>query len=292
MEEIICPSCHSENNYLGVYERVTATRDLLKCNICCLYFVWPLESVSTEPNEAYTKEYYDAWALENLGHDGLAGMKRATFDWLLDKVEHYQKVGRLLDIGCALGHLLESAKNRGWEAHGVEVSEYGAGEAVKRIGLNRIWHGDFLDLALPHSSFDVITNIDLIEHVYDVNTFLGRCRELLKPDGLLVTVTPDIKSLSHLLMRKTWPHFNDQHVIFFSKESIEHTMSNNGYQVLEITDFKKALNYYYMRSVIRAHGRNILIGLMELGNAVLPRFIKSINLFMRHGEMLIIAKKK
>lgn len=292
MEEIICPLCQAKNNCCGVYRQVTATRDLVKCNVCGLYFVWPLEVASTEPNEAYTKEYYDAWALENLGDDGLAKMKQATFDRLLARVEHYQKSGKLLDIGCALGHLLASAKDRGWEAYGVEVSEYGAEEAAKRIGPNRVWQGDFLELAMPHGSYDVITNVDLIEHVYDINAFLGRCRELLKTGGLLVTVTPDIKSLSHVLMKKTWPHFNDQHVIFFSKESIEKTMTKNGYQVLEIADFRKALNFYYMRSVIRAHGRKVLIGLMELGNVLLPRHIKRMNFYIRHGEMLVIAKKK
>lgn len=290
MQKLICPACNNKE-ITYIYKELRAKRDLLKCDFCGLYFAWP-KPIFNENERVYSKEYYEAWSLRELGHEGLAKMKHATFNRLLDIISRYKNSGSLLDIGCAFGHLLDVAKKRGWDGYGVEVSEYAANESRKKVGIDRIFVGDFLDLEIPKDKFDVITMVDIIEHVYDISAVFNKCKELLRNNGLLVIVTPDINSLSHKLFKKHWPHFNEQHITFLSRENIEKILNINGFRLSEISNFKKALNFYYIKSVIYAHCRKSLIFLIKLANILLPANIKKINLFVLHGEMLILSQKK
>lgn len=291
MNEPICPACNNKEKIICIYKKLNRTGDLLKCKECGLYFIWP-KPLFGENKQVYTKEYYNAWSLKDLGYEGLARMKRDTFNPVLDIVAKYKSKGSLLDIGCAFGHLLEVAQERGWESYGIEVSEYAANETRKKIGVDKVMIGNFMDLSLPKVRFDVIIIVDLIEHIYDVNATFKKCKELLKDNGLLVIVTPDIDSLSRKCFRKYWPHFNEQHVIYFSKRCVKRILDINGFRLLNMSNFKKALNFYYVRGVVHAHCRSFLIFLIEIANILIPSAFKKTNIFMLHGEMLVIAQRK
>jgi 2-polyprenyl-3-methyl-5-hydroxy-6-metoxy-1,4-benzoquinol methylase len=288
MSNSICPGCNNKKEIIRVYKKLNKEGDLLRCKKCGLSFIWP-NPLLNEKN--YTKEYYKAWSLKRLGDKGLAEMKRATFKRVLDIVSKYKKKGFLLDIGCGFGYLLEEAEKRGWESYGVEVSEYAANKAKERIDRDRIMIGSVMDLSLSQNKFEVITMVDLIEHIYDIKDILKKCRKLLKKEGLLVIVTPDMDSLSHKCMRRYWPHFNEQHVTYFSKRYIKKILDINGFRLLKKLNFKKALNFYYVRGVAQAHCRIFLIFLVKIANILIPSVFKKINFFTLHGEMVVIAQK-
>lgn len=288
MHKLACPACNNEE-MTYVYKKLQAKRGLLKCDFCGLSFVWP-KPIFNE--HVYSKEYYEAWSLKELGHEGLVKMKHATFDRLFDIISRYKNSGSLLDIGCAFGHLLDVAKRRGWDGYGIEVSEFSANEAKNKIGRDRIFVGDFLALEIPKDKFDVITMVDIIEHTYDISGVFNKCKEWLKNNGLLVIVTPDTGSLSHRFLRKYWPHFNEQHVTFLSRRCAEKIIVINGFRLLEILKFKKALNLYYLTSVVCAHSRKFLIPLIKLVRILMPAYIKRINFFVLQGEILIISQKQ
>lgn len=291
MEEPVCPACGNNIGISRMYKKFFKDGDLLKCKVCDLCFLWPPPEVNATP-QIYKREYYDAWSADNLGNDGLANMKMITFDRVLGTIERFKNIGTLLDVGCALGHLLESAKKRGWDVYGVEISEYSSEEARKRIGNNKVITGDFLDSTFPKGHFDVITMIDIIEHVYNTGDLLKKCHDLLKPDGLLVIVTPNIGGLLHKCLRRYWPHFNNAHVTYFSPKSVHAILELKGFRPSSILNFKKALNFYYIRGVIRAHCRRPLIFLADVFNILIPPTLKRKNIFLSHGEVIVIAHKK
>lgn len=289
MEEPICPACNNKGKITHIYKRIYKLGNLLKCDVCGLHFIWP-KPFSNE--KVYTKEYYNAWALREIGYEGLAGIKCATFRRVLDAVAKYKSKGSLLDVGCAFGYLSEMAKERGWDSYGIEVSEYAAKQAQEKIGTDKVMIGNFMDLVLPKDRFDVMVMVDLIEHIYDTSTVLKKCRESLKAKGLLVIVTPDIDSLSRRCLRKYWPNFNEEHLVFFSKRSVNKILDINGFRLLEMSNFKKAFNLYYIISQIRAHCRKLLILLVEIVNILIPPPLKRVIFFMLHGEILIVTQRK
>ncbi len=291
MEAPVCPACGNKIGISRIYKKLLRERDLLKCEVCGLCFLWPPPDVNTTP-QVYKREYYDAWSANKLGNDGLRNMKMLTSDVILGMIERFKNKGTLLDVGCALGHLLESAKKRGWDVYGVEISEYASEEARKKFGDNKVITGDFVDLSLQKGYFDVITMVDIIEHVYNTGDLLKKCQDLLKPDGLLVIVTPNISGLLHKCFGRYWPHFNNAHVIYFSTKSINTILELKGFRSLRALNFKKALNFYYIGGVIRARCRRPLIFLAEVLNILIPEVLKRKNIFLSHGEIIVMAQKK
>jgi 2-polyprenyl-3-methyl-5-hydroxy-6-metoxy-1,4-benzoquinol methylase len=289
MNTAVCPACKQITGKI-VYKKIIPKGDLMKCAICNIYFVWP--KVSSFDGNVYNEDYYKAWAVKELGDEGLLNMKKATFDRLLDTAEIRKPGFSILDIGCAMGHLLEVAREKGFEPYGIDISQYSADMARSRIGQDRIWVGDITKIELPNKKFDVITAVDLIEHTYDVDSFFAICGKLLNDDGYLLLVTPAIDSLSHKLAGKLWHNFNEQHVLFLSRKSISNLLSRYGFKVIKICNFKKAVNFIYLKSVLGFYGRKILVFFLAVIGFLLSKKMKRKNFFLSQGEMLIITQKR
>jgi ubiquinone/menaquinone biosynthesis C-methylase UbiE len=99
-----------------------------------------------------------------------------------------QRLGKVLDIGCGTGGLLDQLQAGSEELWGMDISE----EALKYCSLrghNRLVLGDALHAPFPPAYFDVITAIGLIEHLEEDDLFLHEIRRLLKPNGIFIMLT-------------------------------------------------------------------------------------------------------
>jgi SAM-dependent methyltransferase len=119
---------------------------------------------------------------------------RAENDGLLDAFErlgpdpdpdlpHARVPRRLLELGCAGGWLLKRARERGWQAQGVEFSA-DAAERARALGLE-VFQGDLLSAALPADTFDLVYMGDVLEHVPDCRAVLAEAARLLRAGGHL-----------------------------------------------------------------------------------------------------------
>lgn len=135
----------------------------------------------------------------------------------------------LLDVGAYIGVFVELAVEAGWQACGVEPSEWAAAEAQKH-GVNVI-HGTQDAPVLEGEQFDVITMWDVIEHVDDPSAEMAKAYQLLKPGGWLVVHTMDIESIMARLLGAKWPWFMDMHIHYFSQRTMQQMLQKNGFQV-------------------------------------------------------------
>ncbi len=121
---------------------------------------------------------------------------RAENDGLLDRIERFRGVGRLLDVGCAEGLLIKRAGLRGWSAAGVELSS----DAVARgraMGLT-IHEGTLDSAPIPEASQDVVYMGDVLEHVPDCRATAEQVARVLVPGGHLILRGP---TTTHSLAR-------------------------------------------------------------------------------------------
>ena len=102
-----------------------------------------------------------------------------------------QKI-RLLDIGCGGGLLSEPMSRLGAEVTGIDASEKNIQVAKLHAKKNKL-KINYLT-ASPENleidkKFDVILNMEIIEHVEDVDIFLKSCSSLLKKEGIMFVAT-------------------------------------------------------------------------------------------------------
>ncbi|HEV2530623.1 bifunctional 2-polyprenyl-6-hydroxyphenol methylase/3-demethylubiquinol 3-O-methyltransferase UbiG [Phenylobacterium sp.] len=119
-------------------------------------------------------------ALYRFGRDGAA---RRPFEGL-----------RLLDIGCGGGLLSEPMTRLGFEVTGVDASARNVGTAsahAEAAGLAIDYRCTTAEdlLAADEAPFDVILNMEVVEHVADPGEYLRSCARLLKPGGLMIVAT-------------------------------------------------------------------------------------------------------
>lgn len=107
---------------------------------------------------------------------------------------------RYLDVGCGFGGYLVAFARRGLDVAGIEIdpvrielsranlADEGLGDRVQELSVLERGLADRL------GTFDVITCIDVIEHVDDVPTAIARMNELLRPGGVLVLEIPNAEA--------------------------------------------------------------------------------------------------
>jgi 2-polyprenyl-6-hydroxyphenyl methylase/3-demethylubiquinone-9 3-methyltransferase len=100
---------------------------------------------------------------------------------------------RLLDIGCGGGLLSEPMARLGAEVVGADAAEGNIPVArvhAEKSGLDIDYrHTTAEAMAEAGESFDVVLNMEVVEHVADPLAFLTACRQLLKPGGLMICST-------------------------------------------------------------------------------------------------------
>lgn len=108
----------------------------------------------------------------------------------------------LLDIGCGGGLLSEPMARLGFAVTGADASERNIGTArahAAQSGLEIDYRATTAEaLAAEGRSFDVVLNMEVIEHVADVTAYLNACTALVKPGGLtfVATLNKTLKSLA------------------------------------------------------------------------------------------------
>lgn len=99
----------------------------------------------------------------------------------------------ILDVGCGTGMLLEDLSERG-NAVGLDFSTL-ALNYCKTRGLNKLGRADGCFLPIKSNSVDIITALDLIEHVKDDHGLMNEFQRVLKPGGVAIMSVPAHKSL-------------------------------------------------------------------------------------------------
>jgi SAM-dependent methyltransferase len=267
--------------------------DFLQCRRCGLEWVEPLPDMEAMHRLYSSPKYYNTDNISQYGYSDYVRNKHLyvnLFNRRLDEILHHTggRRGRLLDVGCAMGILLELARLRGWEVHGVDVSAYATAIARDYYNLDVVT-GQLGDAGYPDGHFDVVVMDDLIEHVADPTGLVREARRILAPGGLLTLNTPNRAGLWHRLMGRRWFHYRQtEHTFFFSPAVISRLLARHGFQVLEIHSSSKIIDLNYAFGRLRYYNESLSSFLERTFGRLL---VSSITFPIRVGEMAVFSRK-
>ena len=163
----------------------------------------------------YNADYYDGVTGTFTAYSGYTLEKlRKRFRYQIKIVRNFVTKGRLLDIGCAKGFFVKIALEAGYDAYGIDFSEYAIRKAKSIVG-DRVQKIDIeKNYPYPNKSFNIITAWDLLEHLKDPEKFLKRASALLKPKGYLFMTTLNYSSLMSRLMPNNWRFLHPLHISY------------------------------------------------------------------------------
>ena len=123
-------------------------------------------------------------------------------EYILDITSNYFKIDKnkklplknlkILDIGCGGGLISEPMSRLGAKVTGIDASDKNIKVAklhAKKNNLNINYLNTVPEKLIKLNEFDIILNLEVVEHVEDLDLYLSSCFKLLKKKGIMFTAT-------------------------------------------------------------------------------------------------------
>jgi len=153
----------------------------------------------TEERLDRVRAYYDDLAPRLRAAEARNWHLQSRMALVLETIDaHARPGGRVLDVGCGGGFLLERLAERGYSGVGIDLSPASVDIANRRLaamGADDLRAETGSAYEPPAGTFDLIALTDVLEHLEDPRACLGALRERLARGGLLVVSTPNRRSL-------------------------------------------------------------------------------------------------
>jgi 2-polyprenyl-3-methyl-5-hydroxy-6-metoxy-1,4-benzoquinol methylase len=279
-----CPLCQGRHSRSLFKFKGT---DIVECEHCSLIYV---PTAAPEFAAVYREDYFASNRYDQ-GYFNYASEfenHMATFKARLEDCERILlRKGRVLDVGCALGHFGEAAKRQGWDVYLTDVSDYAVIESRKQFAINGFISGP-TKIPVKKECFDLVTLYDVIEHLSHPMDLLRDIKQALGSDGILHITTPNVTGFSAALMGKKWYHLKpDENFLYFSPKTIQAMLEKCGFEVLKI---KPVSVYFRVNDVLNRLQKYSRLGVRFLRAVVQMLGLGGIRLRLITGEMQVWAK--
>jgi SAM-dependent methyltransferase len=250
-----CPICDSVGQPVGT--KVSNFSGLefhfQHCETCGYTFV-------TDPRVDFDKLYDDEYYAGRGADDNVEYLREMTQPETLRVYEWrgvHETVGRLigdtnvrwLDYGCGLGGLVTYLRK-----HGVaEAYGFDEGFSAKWMSEHEVPSISREQLPELRGTFDVVTAIEVIEHVTDPIGLMKEIAALLRPGGLFFLTTGNAEPHQHRFLK--WPYVNpDVHVGYFQPRTLSRVYERVGMRAAfpgYLSGFDDIIRYKVLKALNR-----------------------------------------
>lgn len=310
METHSCPICNSSKvfPYFDTDERVVQCKD---CHTVTLARVlWATEEA---PDYYVDASNYVASAQNNTH---LEEARKGAYD-LIGFISTFAKnfpSKTWLDVGAHAGTFVEALRREGYDAEGVEMNAELV-ESAKARGVP-LHQGDATKvLKEKKEKYNVVSAIDVLEHLPDPAEFLCTVQGSIVNEGLLMLEVPNIESFLAKHHGLQWKYIDREHLYYFSPKTITKLLERSGFKVEKTIVYNpllysmsiRALSHYFVpRSLKGDRLKRPLKGLGEMPEVEVPAYsflqrrmraiireilIGLIRLLHREDFIVVIARK-
>ena len=281
----LCPVCGGEEARPRYEIEASAIR-LFVCADCGLGRLHPLPGLE-ELRDLYPDAYY--------------GEPGSKFQPLAERLvrfvgeRHISFLARahepgssVLDVGCGRGVLLGALADRGFEVHGVELSEDAVRGAEPRAQIRIA--PSLVEAGYPAESFDLVVVWHVLEHLQNPREALEEVHRILKPEGRLIVAVPNFSSLQARWTRGAWFHLDlPRHLYHFPLDGLRRLSEKTGFEIESEHHFSLRQNPFgWVQSLLNLSSRwprNGLYTLMHRRAAGVPQDMS----FVARCELWLLA---
>lgn len=199
------------------------------------------------------------------------------------------KDAAILEIGCGNGFFLKRLRLAGYDnIFGIEPSA----DAVKDAG-DTIRNKIFVDILKPGifkpGTFSMICFFQLFDHIYNPNSFLRMCYDLLVPGGKILALNHNIDSLQAKILKENSPIIDIEHGYLYSKATMQKIFEKNYFIPIKVYSPATlvSLKYIIWLSPIR---KAVKLKLLNLKSRIISSIMRQ-KIKIRLGNICLIAKK-
>lgn len=199
--------------------------DVVGCVECGLARTDPQPS-EKELDRYYPTGYHSASKRYRLGLDsGLSFVHQSR----IRRIEQLTGgPGRVLDVGCGPGLLLDHMRARGWQTRGTERSSGAAKQARDMLNLD-VRAQDIDELVAEGLVYDAVVLWHVAEHLPDPATTVRDVAQLLRPGGVLMISVPNFGSLEAKIGGAGWFHLDvPRHLFHFELATLRNLLADAG----------------------------------------------------------------
>ena len=171
--------------------------------------------ITSSTIDSYEVEYYQKmarmwwdtsgpfWPLHRLNKLRIQWIQHTLSEYCYCTNEHKPLNGlSVLDVGCGGGILAESLAKLGARVHAIDVVEKNIHIARAHARNNNLdiqySHATVESLVDSNEKYDVVFNMEVVEHVADLDTFLNACASVVRPGGCMFVATINRTVIAYL----------------------------------------------------------------------------------------------
>lgn len=298
-----CPLCNSVG-YSDIYQE-RGVIGIVGCKNCGLIYTNPMVKKSERNYWGDEKKYYEEARLIFIG---LAKHHRDP-NYLEDLkiIESLKPDGNFLDIGTNMGFFLRHTQGKKWSVFGVEPSPALSEIARKYFKLN-VKTVYLEEAGFKDAFFDIVTMIDVFEHIAEPKKILLEIAKVLKNNGLLFIKVPNAKfSLLKLWLTKKAKKLKDydifdsyEHLAHYTHETLKKMLQDCGFEVKKVIigrpiqppTWHKYVGYYYQYpSPWILDAKNRILRILFYWLAKIERLLRLGNIGYLAPNIIVIARK-
>ncbi len=233
--DVSCPACSSDRNKNAFEKNGFFYKE---CRSCETIYISPRPNVGLI-SEFYEKSKgYEYWAKYIFPASDNVRKEKIVKPRVTKVIELCEKFGAkkdlLVEVGAGFGTFSETMKGEGVfnSIVSIEPNESLA-QKCKEKGL------DVINSAIENVTLDkkasVVVSFEVIEHLFSVNEFLQKTKQLLERKGLAIFSCPNIKGFDNVVLGVKSSTIDHEHLNYFHPKSLQILFEKNGFDVIEVS---------------------------------------------------------